>query len=581
MTSPSLRLPILRRSGVSHLALIACGAWLASCSPPPEDQTNLEREEAPAASTDQRQTIVEAMVMESAPGQDDSVKLQETEPQLEMAFDASGRLNMFAPPVDPSGERYPDATPNPIHIVAAEPVSTFSIDVDTAAYANTRRFLESGQLPPADAVRVEELINYFDYTYAPPNDSKVPFATAVSVVPTPWNDAAQLVHIGIQGYDLVEEDRPAANLTFLVDVSGSMNSDDKLGLLVQGLRLLVGELGEDDTVAIVTYAGGVRIALPPTPGSDKAAILGVLDSLRAGGSTAGAAGLETAYNLAYQSFNVEGVNRILLATDGDFNVGISDPDLLEQEIARQRESGVYLSVLSFGRGNLNDEVTQRLAQNGNGNAAYIASLLEAKKVLVDELGGTLFPIANDVKIQVEFNPAQVAEYRLLGYETRILEREDFDNDTVDAGEIGNGHNVTAIYEIVPVTAQFRWMGELRYGEAPATEPDDQFSGELAYLKIRYKLPGEDTSNLISRPIASEQAFASLEEAPGDVRFSVAVAAYGQLLRNDAFLHTYGFDDVVDLANTARGEDSFGYRAEFIRLADLAGTLSSRWSALNE
>jgi len=360
-----------------------------------------------------------------------------------------------------------------------------------------------------------------------------------------------------------------------------MNSPDKLGLLVQGLRLLVGELGEDDTVAIVTYASGVRIALPPTLGSDKATILGVLDSLRAGGSTSGAAGLETAYNLAYESFNVEGVNRILLATDGDFNVGISDPDLLEEEVARQREGGVYLSVLSFGRGNLNDELTQRLAQNGNGNAAYIDSLLEAKKVLVDELGGTLFPIANDVKIQVEFNPAQVAEYRLLGYETRILEREDFNNDHVDAGEIGNGHNVTAIYEIVPVTAQFRWMGGLRYDDGPALEPDDRFAGELAYLKIRYKLPGEDTSKLISRPVSNEQVIASLEEAPGDVRFSIAVAAYGQLLRNDAFLQTYDFGDVVDLANASRGKDSFGYRAEFVRLADLAGTLDNRWSSLNE
>jgi Ca-activated chloride channel family protein len=503
-------------------------------------------------------------------------------------FDEPAVAYLTAPPSEFQGALYPstgdvyeETAANPIHNVSTEPVSTFSIDVDTAAYANTRRFIESGQLPPADAVRVEELINYFNYAYAPPVDSQVPFAAAVSVVPSPWNQATQLVHIGIQGYDLIEENRPAANLTFLVDISGSMDSPDKLGLLVQGLRLLVGELGENDTVAIVTYASGVRIALPPTPGSDKAAILGVLDGLRAGGSTSGEAGLETAYNLAYQSFNVEGVNRILLATDGDFNVGISDPDLLEEEIARQREGGVYLSVLSFGRGNLNDELTQRLAQNGNGNAAYIGSLLEAKKVLVDELGGTLFPIANDVKIQVEFNPAQVAEYRLLGYETRILAREDFDNDTVDAGEIGNGHNVTAIYEIVPVTAQFRWLGDLRYDQAPALEPDDQFSGELAYLKIRYKLPGEDISNLISRPISDEQAVASLEEAPGDVRFSIAVAAYGQLLRNDAFLQTYDFDDVVDLANASRGKDSFGYRAEFVRLADLAGTLDNRWSSLNE
>ena len=561
---------VLNRRLHGTAMLIAGGAFtLAACEQ--QQQSGMTDETRTRAQPDAETEVVEEVVM------------------MEQAlFDEPAVAYLTAPPSEFQGALYPstggvyeETVANPIHNVSTEPVSTFSIDVDTAAYANTRRFIESGQLPPADAVRVEELINYFNYAYAPPVDSQVPFAAAVSVVPSPWNQATQLVHIGIQGYDLIEENRPAANLTFLVDVSGSMDSPDKLGLLVQGLRLLVGELGENDTVAIVTYASGVRIALPPTPGSDKAAILGVLDGLRAGGSTSGEAGLETAYNLAYQSFNVEGVNRILLATDGDFNVGISDPDLLEEEIARQREGGVYLSVLSFGRGNLNDELTQRLAQNGNGNAAYIDSLLEAKKVLVDELGGTLFPIANDVKIQVEFNPAQVAEYRLLGYETRILAREDFDNDTVDAGEIGNGHNVTAIYEIVPVTAQFRWLGDLRYDQAPALESDDQFSGELAYLKIRYKLPGEDISNLISRPISDEQAVASLEEAPGDVRFSIAVAAYGQLLRNDAFLQTYDFDDVVDLANASRGKDSFGYRAEFVRLADLAGTLDNRWSSLNE
>lgn len=563
------------RKGHAGLVLMTGTLALAACSPEQEDLTKVESDVTwERIQVESQDTVVEEVVMM------EQALSTGVASNYEMAYLSDQQVG-WVTGVSGQGDVYEETAPNPIHAVSTDPVSTFSIDVDTASYANTRRFIESGQLPPADAVRVEELINYFDYAYAPPIDSEVPFATSVSVVPSPWNQATQLVHIGIQGYDLVEEDRPAANLTFLVDVSGSMNSPDKLGLLVQGLRLLVGELGEDDTVAIVTYASGVRIALPPTPGSDKATILGVLDSLRAGGSTSGQAGLATAYRLAYGSFNVEGVNRILLATDGDFNVGISDPDLLEEEIARQREGGVYLSVLSFGRGNLNDELTQRLAQNGNGNAAYIDSLLEAKKVLVDELGGTLFPIANDVKIQVEFNPAQVAEYRLLGYETRILEREDFNNDHVDAGEIGNGHNVTAIYEIVPATAEFRWMGDLRYDEGPALEPDDQFAGELAYLKIRYKLPGEDTSKLISRPVSAEQTIATLDDAPGDVRFSIAVAAYGQLLRNDAFLSDYGFGDVVDLASAAKGKDSFGYRAEFVRLADLAGTLSNRWSSLNE
>ena len=494
-----------------------------------------------------------------------------------VVYEAEARIDgLFAPPapvMTPPGDAYEDVEPNPVIAVVEEPVSTFSIDVDTAAYANVRRFLNEGSLPPRDAVRVEEMINYFDYAYEPPLDATEPFSAMTTVVPTPWNDGTQLVHIAIKGYDVVDiEERPRANLVFLVDVSGSMQGPDRLPLLVQSLRLLVNALDPDDSVAIVTYAGSVGVALGPTPVADKAKILAALDSLGAGGSTAGAAGINLAYDTARSSFVKDGVNRVILATDGDFNVGVSDTDALQEMIERERQSGVYLSVLGFGRGNLNDQMMQRIAQHGNGNAAYIDSLMEAKKALVDELDGTLFPIANDVKIQVEFNPAQVAEYRLLGYETRLLDREDFNNDKVDAGEIGNGHAVTAIYEIVPTASPFRWVDPLRYSTDTESVDDETHGNELAYLKIRYKLPGETTSVLMQQPILAPADDTGLAEASEDVRFAVAVAAYGELLRDDVHLGTWQMGDVIDLASSALGDDPYGYRREFVRLADLAGSL---------
>ena len=477
------------------------------------------------------------------------------------------------PVISPVGDAYEDVEPNPVVAVVEEPVSTFSIDVDTAAYANVRRFLNEGALPPRDAVRVEEMINYFDYAYDPPLDASEPFSAMTTVVPTPWNNDTQLVHIAIKGYDIVDTAvRPRANLVFLVDVSGSMQGPDRLPLLVQSLRLLVNALEPDDSVAIVTYAGSVGVALEPTPIANKEKILAALDSLGAGGSTAGAAGIALAYDTARAGFIDDGVNRVILATDGDFNVGISDTDRLQEMIEHERKSGVYLSVLGFGRGNLNDQMMQRIAQHGNGNAAYIDSLMEAKKALVDELDGTLFPIANDVKIQVEFNPTQVAEYRLLGYETRLLDREDFNNDKVDAGEIGNGHAVTAIYEIVPMASPFRWVDPLRYNADAVVEDDGGFGNELAYLKIRYKLPGETTSTLMQQPILAPDNDTRLAEASEDVRFAVAVAAYGELLRDNVHLGTWEMGDVIDLASNALGDDPFGYRREFVRLADLAGSL---------
>ncbi len=486
------------------------------------------------------------------------------------------QVSQFAAPTPvtaPLGDAYEDIDPNPVVAVIEEPVSTFSIDVDTAAYANVRRFLNEGSLPPGDAVRVEELINYFDYAYAPPANPDTPFSAVTTVMPTPWNDGTQLLHIAIKGYDIIEEtQRPRANLVFLVDVSGSMNGPDRLPLLVESLRLLVNALEPDDTVAIVTYAGSVGVALKPTKVSDKHRIFAALDSLGAGGSTAGAAGISLAYDTARAGFVEDGVNRVILATDGDFNVGISDTEALQEMIERERISGVYLSVLGFGRGNLNDRMMQRIAQHGNGNAAYIDSLMEAKKALVDELDSTLFAIADDVKIQVEFNPQEVAEYRLLGYETRLLNREDFSNDKVDAGEIGNGHAVTAIYEIVPVHSAFRWMDPLRYSSDAAVLLDGQAGDEIAYLKIRYKLPGETTSTLLEQPILASSKLNDVTAASDDVRFAVAVAAYGELLRNDVHLGTWQMGDVVVLARDALGDDPFGYRGEFVRLADLAGSL---------
>jgi Ca-activated chloride channel family protein len=464
-------------------------------------------------------------------------------------------------------DRFAAFDPNPVKIAAEDPVSTFSIDVDTASYAFVRAALNQGVLPQKDAVRVEELINYFDYDYPQPQAREVPFRASVSVFPTPWNEGTKLLHIGIKGYELPAAEAPRANLVFLVDTSGSMDSPDKLPLLANSLRLLLGSLRPDDTVAIVTYAGDAGIALAPTPVAEQAKIIAALDGLGAGGSTAGAEGIRQAYQLAEQNFDKAAVNRVFLATDGDFNVGITDPDELKGFIERKRDSGIYLSVLGFGRGNYNDALMQALAQNGNGAAAYIDTLNEARRVLVEEASATLFPIAKDVKLQVEFNPAVVSEYRLIGYETRLLAREDFNNDRVDAGEIGSGHSVTAIYEITPTDSGAELVEPLRYGQTAGPDQVGE-QGEYAYLKIRYKLPEEDASRLIETPVTQAME-TSLEAAPREARFAAAVAAFGQLLRGGRYTEDFGYDDVIRLAHAARGTDPFGLRTEFINLVRLA------------
>ena len=469
---------------------------------------------------------------------------------------------VIAQPRAQGRDRFEDVEPNRIKVTAEERVSTFSIDVDTASYAFTRGALMQGVLPPKDAVRIEELVNYFPYEYAPPIDRGTPFATHVNVMPTPWNDGTQLLRIGIKGYELKQTEKPRSNIVFLLDTSGSMNQANKLPLLKNAFRLLVQSLDADDTVSIVTYAGSAGIVLEPTKASEGNKILAALDRLSAGGSTAGGEGIRQAYRLAESSFDSDGVNRVILATDGDFNVGISDPEQLKDFVERKRETGVFLSVLGFGRGNYNDQLMQVLAQNGNGTAAYIDTLNEARKVLVEEAGSTLFPIAKDVKIQVEFNPATVSEYRLIGFETRILNREDFNNDRVDAGEIGSGHTVTALYEITPVGSDARRVDDLRYQQAAAPEgPENEFG----HLRIRYKQPDGDTSDLIERPVTR----ADLSEPDTDARFAAAVAAFGQILKGGRYTGQFSYEDVIELAVGAKGPDRFGYRAEFVNLVRMA------------
>jgi Ca-activated chloride channel family protein len=464
---------------------------------------------------------------------------------------------------------------NPVKQVASEPVSTFSIDVDTASYSFVRRALNAGHLPPKDAVRVEELINYFPYAYPAPDTADVPFKPTVSVFDAPWNPKNKLVHVAIKGYDLKTAERPRANLVFLMDVSGSMAGPDRLPLIKNAFRLLVDQLQPDDTIGIVTYASGSGIALEPTKVSEKGKILAAIDAFGAGGSTAGAAGIADAYRLAEAGFDKSAVNRIILATDGDFNVGITDQNELKGFIERKRQSGIFLSILGVGQGNHNDALMQTLAQNGNGTAAYVDTLNEARKVLVDEASSTLFTIAKDVKLQIEWNPKAVSEYRLVGYETRNLRREDFNNDRVDAGDIGSGHTVTAIYEVTPIGAP-KLVDDLRYAAKPAANAQDESapasatepaSNELGFLKLRYKRPREDVSNLIELPIMPSGA--GLDGVAADVRFSTAVAAFGQLLKGESYTQGYSFDDVLKLAQGARGDDPFGYRAEFLNLVRLA------------
>ena len=528
----------------TYLALSAAAAILIACAtqepPAPLDVTAQEAE-------------ADALVVTG------SSRLMAREAKAGMSYAYAPPPAMTAPPQNT--EQYEKTDPNPVKLVTEEPVSTFSSDVDATAYSVMRRYISANNmLPPSDSVRVEEYVNYFDYQYAEPKSADAPFTPTVWVTPSPWTEGARLMHIGVKGFDLQPAETPDANIVLLLDVSGSMEAENKLPLVKKSVELLIDEMSKDDRISIVVYAGAAGVVLEPTPGNQKTKILAALKNLSAGGSTAGGEGLALAYKLAEENFAKDKVNRIILATDGDFNVGVVDADSLEDFVARKRKSGIFLTVLGFGEGNYNDVIAQKIAQAGNGAAAYIDTLNEARKVLVREFRSTLFPIAKDLKFQVEFNPAVVAEYRLIGYETRLLSREDFNNDAIDAGNIGSVHTVTALYELALAGSDARLIDDRRYATAPAVAGK---TDEFAFVRLRYKLPEEDESRLIETPVPTADAFSSLGKAPRDARFAAAVAAFGQKLQRAGHTDDYSYDEIIALAQGAKGDDPYGDRAEFI------------------
>ncbi len=494
-------------------------------------------------------------------------------PPPPMAPPAVAGMAVYATP-EPNTESYKEIEENAFKTAQHTPLSTFSIDVDTASYANVRRFLNDGTLPPADAVRVEELINYFPYAYPQPN-GVAPFSVTTEVGPCPWEASHRLARIGIKGKEIAAAERPAANLVFLIDVSGSMQPENKLPLVKRGLRLLVPQLQAEDRLGIVTYAGSAGVALDSlrcTEGN-KAKALQVIENLGAGGSTHGSEGLVTAYRMVNDEYRKNAINRVILCTDGDFNVGVTDSDELVRIIRDQAKKDVFLTVLGFGMGNLKDDRLEQLADEGDGNYGYIDSLTEARKALLEQMTGTLVTIAKDVKIQVEFNPARIAGYRLIGYENRLLADEEFNDDTKDAGEIGAGHTVTALYELVPAGQEVPGanVDDLRYQTSSPTEA--AFEGELFLVKVRYKAPKAEESTLLTFPV--RDSMDTLEGMTTDFQFAASVAEFGMLLRESEFINDVKYDDVIALANASRGVDEYGYRAEFVNLvrnaAALAGT----------
>lgn len=567
---------------------LLAAALLAACQSSPTAQRAPEAEAA-AAAADAQLTHQAAAAARSGQATLDSIVVTGSRLHREQAKAAMPTGHVYAPPAPPAPvmameyriahaplaqpatppntEKYAERDDNPVKRTLDEPVSTFSVDVDTGSYSNVRRMLREGQRPPADAVRAEEFINYFRYGHAAPTDRSRPFNVTTELAPAPWNAKRQLLMVGIKGYDVPKATLPPANLVFLLDTSGSMESPDKLPLLKQSFAQLVPQLRRQDRVSIVVYAGSAGLVLPPTPGDRHEEILAALDRLQAGGSTNGGDGIRLAYAMAKQAFVKDGVNRVILATDGDFNVGTVSQDALETMVADQRRSGIALTTLGFGTGNYNDALAEKLADVGDGNHAYIDTLQEGRKVLVDEMQSTLLTIARDVKIQVEFNPAVVSEYRLIGYENRVLANEDFANDKVDAGDIGAGHEVTALYEITPVGSGAARLPALRYGDrqVAAGAPTD----EVAHVRLRYKLPGQDSSRLIEAPVART----SLTTQPSDAfRFASAVAAYADLLRGGQSIDAWDWRDVARTARQAGGRDPHGLKAEFVGLVDQARRL---------
>lgn len=561
-------------SRIPIFVLSLCILGLSACNQTHHADGNAENALAPTVPAKPQQPV-EQIASDATgrvmPEREQKLMRQKSEASGVMAYSHSlGSIR--APSAPTNRDRFAPINDNSVMSVADSPVSTFSIDVDTGAYAVVRRFLNQGQVPPTDAVRAEELINYFDYNYPTPQSGEQPFSITTEVGRTPWNKQSHLVHIGIKGKAIDNHQRPAANLVFLIDVSGSMENADKLPLLKSAFRLLVNQLDAQDRVSMVVYAGASGVVLEPTPGSEKGKILAALDQLSAGGSTHGSAGITLAYAMAEQGRIRDGINRVILATDGDFNVGTVNHEQLIDLIEQERSKGISLTTLGFGQGNYNDQLMEQLADKGNGNYAYIDTINEARKVLVEELSATLETIAKDVKIQIEWNPNVVAEYRLIGYENRVLAREDFNNDKVDAGDIGAGHTVTALYEVTLVGDQGRF-DPLRYGNNKATDAGK--GDEIAFLKLRYKAPQGSKSTLISQPIQTRGIIDNLRNTSDNFRFSAAVAGFGQLLRGGRYTDGFSYKDAAELARNARGEDRFGYRGEFLRLVNLADSLDNR------
>jgi len=469
-------------------------------------------------------------------------------------------------------ENYAHFSNNPVKLASEHPVSTFSVDVDSGAYANVRRMLNEGRLPPQDAVRVEEMINYFSYDYKTPQSRKQPFRVTAEMAPSPWNKQNHLLHIGIKGFEMNKTSLPASNLVFLIDVSGSMRSPNKIGLLKSSLKMLSRQLSAKDRVSIVVYAGASGVVLEPTLGNQHGKIAAALNQLQAGGSTNGGAGIRLAYAMAEQAFVKGGINRVILATDGDFNVGTVNFESLIDLVETKRKSGISLTTLGFGTGNYNDHLMEQLADKGNGNYAYIDTINEARKVLVDEIGSTLMTIAKDVKIQIEFNPSMVKEYRLIGYENRMLKREDFNNDKIDAGEIGAGHTVTALYEVT-LQGKRGLIDPLRYG-SDRVSSKKRGSQEIALLRLRYKQPNGVKSSLIEYPLHKRMIKSSLAKTTDRFRFAASVAAFGDLLRGSEYSGKFSYSDLLKLAGKARGDDRTGYKGEFINLVKTAQALDT-------
>ena len=557
---------------------------LISCSGQPETtriDSKIEKIEADKSSTAPPPNAPPPRLQTISGGTRGNVSRRLTQESADIVVQQSAPTSIAQSQIDSSleptsnTEEYNLINDNPFKVVKSNPLSTFSIDVDTASYSNLRRFITQGQLPPKDAVRIEELINYFTYDYPQPKANN-PFSITTEISDSPWNNQHQLVHIGIQGKDIVTENLPPSNLVFLLDVSGSMNSANKLPLIKSAFELLVGELTEKDTVSIVVYAGAAGVVLPPTKGSEKDKILAAINNLEAGGSTAGGEGIKLAYDLAKRFYQSSGNNRVILATDGDFNVGVSSDAELVRMIENYRDEGIFLTVLGFGTGNFKDSKMEQLANKGNGNYAYIDNLLEAKKVLVTEMGGTLLTIAKDVKIQVEFNPAKVQAYRLIGYENRLLRSQDFNDDTKDAGELGAGHSVTALYEIIPVGVESNvnlpGVDELRY-QNNQVDRAAYNSDELMLVKLRYKQPKATTSELIKQPVVDKGV--SLNDASNDFKFAAAVAQYGMILRGSQYKGDASFNEVLKLANQSKGLDLEGYRSEFINMVQSSRKLMEK------